>query len=47
MLQSLAPRVYNYLGKDLESQQDAERAVELADDRGLLELEIEEAKRKR
>ncbi len=38
---------YSYLGKDLEAQQDLERAIELGYDRALLESDIEEANRKR
>jgi len=38
---------YTFLGQDAEAQHDIERSVELGVDRGLLESDIEEAKRHR
>ena len=38
---------YIYLNRDVEAEQDAERAIELGAERGILEAAIEEAKEKR
>ena len=40
-------RSYQFLGRDLEAQQDVDRAVEFGFDRLLLEAEIEEGRNQR